>query len=238
MISDIASSGTVQSDTIINITEQATYSVKQMENMLRELTALTEDFNQSHTATVRGRKLSTNLTTNMTTMERQFSQLNETFKTLSENIESMSKFLNDIVNISDQTNLLALNASIEASRAGEAGKGFSVVANEIRNLAEMTNQIVEQITEHLDAVNQSNEIAMSEMANNLENMNANVDGTKQVTEMFGRITAYMTDLNRKLIMFESFAKDTTEGATIIQDRTTDLSAIIEVTSASLDRSEE
>lgn len=51
-----------------------------------------------------------------------------------------------IVQISSQTNLLALNASIEAARAGEEGKGFAVVAEEIRKLAEQTNQAVSKIT--------------------------------------------------------------------------------------------
>lgn len=51
-----------------------------------------------------------------------------------------------IVQISSQTNLLALNASIEAARAGEEGKGFAVVAEEIRKLAEETNQAVSKIT--------------------------------------------------------------------------------------------
>ncbi|MCF6249144.1 MAG: methyl-accepting chemotaxis protein, partial [Desulfobacula sp.] len=64
----------------------------------------------------------------------------------------VSETINDI---SEQTNLLALNATIEAARAGEAGKGFAVVANEIKSLANQTNEATEKIKENINWIQDS-----------------------------------------------------------------------------------
>ncbi len=69
----------------------------------------------------------------------------ETVEALNQSMEEVNDFLSAINQIAAQTNLLALNASIEASRAGDAGAGFSVVAGEIKKLAEQSTNTVKHI---------------------------------------------------------------------------------------------
>ena len=94
----------------------------------------------------------TDLDDSLNSLQQAFKSVSFTVNSLVSKLESVNTITDSISQIASQTNLLSLNAAIEAARAGEAGKGFSVVAGEVRKLAENSKQAVESITNILDDI--------------------------------------------------------------------------------------
>jgi methyl-accepting chemotaxis protein len=94
----------------------------------------------------------TNAISNLKMVKDSVSTATNSVQRLGKRSEEISGIITAISSISNQTNLLALNAAIEAARAGEFGQGFSVVAEEVRKLAEQSNQSSAHITELIKSI--------------------------------------------------------------------------------------
>lgn len=109
---------------------------------------------------------------------------------LGKNSAEIGDILNVINDIAEQTNLLALNAAIEAARAGEQGRGFSVVANEVKKLAENTGTATKEIAEMISKIQKDTEKSVNAMNAGREEVEHGVQLAEEAKKALDEIVAF------------------------------------------------
>jgi methyl-accepting chemotaxis protein len=130
--------------------------------------SLAEMANDALGASIQGREATEGSLQGIRTIKEQIEIVGETVAKLSEQSVSIKEIVASVGDLAEQSNLLAVNASIEAARAGESGKGFSVVAQEIKSLADQSRQSTLQIGDILDNIRKS----ISAVVMSMEQVNA------------------------------------------------------------------
>ncbi|WP_088104170.1 methyl-accepting chemotaxis protein [Halalkalibacter urbisdiaboli] len=232
-IQEVASGTNIQSQTSNAILE----TVARTNNRVKDMLVKTDELRQYSEVAEQNSSLGAE---QVALLENQVLHFQKLIEDMSKDMESLSGMiaqsvssLESIQQITSQTNLLALNASIEAARAGESGRGFSVVASEIRKLAETTEETAKNISVNLTNIEQNNILTQNQMKTIADEMKTNINTTHKTKEAFQHIDFAVESLMNEFKAFSTIAGQIGSDSNQIEQSVTEFASIIEQTTASL-----
>jgi methyl-accepting chemotaxis protein len=156
----------------------------------------------------------------------------EVINDLAEKSKNIANITTTISSISEQTNLLALNASIEAARAGENGKGFSVVAEEVRKLAEQSSESTQGISSEIQQIQEQVANAVAVMKDSIDYMGLSTSSIDNISSTFSGIEKEIENIKLMSLSISEIAKSLLVENKNINEAVSNTSAISEESVAS------
>lgn len=180
-------------------TLQVVTAIEQISTTIADIATNAADVSSStatgYEETQLGQKVVNSSISTMQQLATEIDDATGVINSLAQSSDQIGSIVDVIQSISEQTNLLALNAAIEAARAGEQGRGFAVVADEVRTLAQRTNQSTNEIQKMITQLQHDSKAAVTAVQRGSERSQETIQSVSDTGEHLNLITANMTTIS-------------------------------------------
>ncbi len=187
-----------ETDQVATATTEMTHAI---EEVSRNAHQAADAANNANRETENGNRVLEEALSSINSLSNRIDTAGEVIRRVETDSASIGSVLDVIRGIAEQTNLLALNAAIEAARAGEQGRGFAVVADEVRSLAQRTQESTQEIQGMIERLQSSAREAVRSMADGTEEMQRTVTHASRAGESLGAIkmaVSLINDMNTQI----------------------------------------